>query len=100
MKINVTDLIGSQDCISPEDGQKVFKKAERLFKEGKLVILSFEQVDIISLVFLHEAIGKLYGFFDENIIKKNLTVKGLSPDDMELLKEVVDNAKRYFNNMT
>lgn len=95
--IKVVNIIGSNSCISIEKGQQVFIKVRERIKKGAPVILSFEKAEEVSLVFLNTVIGQLYGIFDENIIKENLKVKGLSSWDMDLLKSVVDNAKRYFN---
>jgi len=98
IKIKVSDLVGGPLCISVEDGQKVFEKVERLFKEGKQVIISFKNVTLVIGLFLNIAIGQLYGVFTEKEIRTKLKVKDLSQDDMVLLKRVVDNAKKYFAN--
>ncbi len=98
IKIKVTDLIGSPLCISAEDGQKIFAKVENLLKEGKHVIISFENVTMLISLFLNVAIGQLYGSLSEESIRAQLKVEGLSSDDMELLKRVVDNAKKYYSN--
>lgn len=96
--IRVADLIGSQLCIAAEDGQKVFEKALPLLKDGKPVTILFEHVNMVISLFLNVAIGQLYGSFRENEIRELVKVEGLSGDDMELLKRVVDNAKRYYSN--
>lgn len=98
VKIKVTDLIGSPLCISAEDGQKIFDNIKNLFKEKKQVIVSFENVTMLISLFLNVAIGQLYGSFSEKDIRDQLKVDGLSSDDMELLKRVVDNAKKYYSN--
>lgn len=98
IKIKVADLIGSALCISAEDGQKVFGKIEELMKAGKQVTISFENVTMLISLFLNIAIGQLYGSFSEESIRAQLKVEGLSSDDMELLKRVVDNAKKYYSN--
>jgi len=98
IKIKVADLIGSSLCISAEDGQKVFGKVEQLVKEGKQVTISFENVTMLISLFFNVAIGQLYGSFSEETIRAQLKVEGLSSDDMELLKRVVDNAKKYYSN--
>ncbi len=97
IRIKVADLIGSPLGISAEDGQKVFGKVEQLVKAGKEVTISFENITMLISLFLNVAIGQLYGSFNEETIRKQLTVEGLSPDDMELLKRVVDNAKKYYS---
>jgi len=96
--IKVTDLIGSRLCISSEDGQKVFEKAESLLKRGKNVTISFDSVTMLISLFLNVAIGQLYGSFSEEEVRSMVKVDGLSVDDMELLKRVVDNAKKYYAN--
>jgi hypothetical protein len=98
IKIKVADLIGSPLCISAEDGQKVFDKVEQLVTTGKQVTISFENVTMLISLFLNVAIGQLYGSFSEDSIRTQLKVEGLSSDDMELLKRVVDNAKKYYSN--
>lgn len=98
IKIKVADLIGSQICISAEDGQKVFGKVEQLVKAGKHVTISFENVSMLISLFLNVAIGQLYSSISEEAIRAQLKVEGLSSDDMELLKRVVDNAKKYYSN--
>ena len=98
IKIKVADLIGNSICISAEDGQKVFEKIESLLKNGKQVIVSFENVTMLISLFLNVAIGQLYSSFSEEAIRAQLKVEGLSLDDMELLKRVVDNAKKYYSN--
>lgn len=96
--VKVTDLIGSELCISAEDGQKVFEKILLLLKEGKLITISFEHVTMLISLFLNVAIGQLYGSLAESEIKSLVRVDGLADDDIELLKRVVDNAKKYYSN--
>lgn len=96
--IRVVDLIGSQLCISAEDGQKVFEKVLPLLKSGKPLTISFDHVSMVISLFLNVAIGQLYGSFNEDQVRALVKVEGLSGDDMELLKRVVDNAKKYYLN--
>lgn len=98
IKIKVANLIGSSICISTEDGQKVFDKVEQLLKAGNKVTISFENVTMLISLFLNVAIGQLYGTFRDEVIRAQLRVEGLTSDDMELLKRVVDNAKKYYSN--
>ncbi len=98
IKIKVADFIGTTHCISAEDGQKVFNKVESLLKSGKQVTISFEGVSTLISLFLNVAIGQLYGSFSEDEVRSMIKVEGLPSDDMELLKRVVDNAKKYYAN--
>lgn len=94
--IKISDLIGSQVCISAEDGQKVFNAIKPLLNDGNSVIISFANITMMVSLFLNIAIGQLYGTFSEDKIRSQLTVEGLAGDDVELLKRVVENAKRYY----
>ncbi|NLN94209.1 MAG: STAS-like domain-containing protein [Candidatus Hydrogenedens sp.] len=98
--IKVADLIGSPLCIATEDGDKVFEILKSLLQEGQSVVISFEKVTMVISLFLNVAIGQLYGSFNEEEIRAKVQVEGLSGDDMELLKQVVDNAKRYYANLS
>jgi hypothetical protein len=98
ISIKVVDIIGTNLCISAEDGQKVFDKAFPLIKGGNPVIISFDHVAIVISLFLNVAIGQLYSEVSEKQIRALVKVEGLSGDDMELLKRVVDNAKKYYSN--
>jgi hypothetical protein len=96
--IKVADFIGSQLCISAEDGQKVFEKVLPILMSGKPLTISFDHVSMVISLFLNVAIGQLYGSFNEDQVRTLVKVEGLSGDDMELLKRVVDNAKKYYLN--
>lgn len=98
VKIKITDLIGSSLCISAEDGQKIYEKIVNLLDAKKNVNISFENVTMIISLFLNISIGQLYGKYSEDFIKSNIKVEGLFDDDLELLKRVVDNAKKYYSN--
>lgn len=97
-KIKVSSLIGSQLCVSAEDGQRLFEKIQYLVEKKENVIVSFENVEMLISLFLNVAIGQLYESFSEDVIREHLKVEGLCDDDMMLLKQVVDNAKRYYSN--
>ncbi len=96
--IRVADLIGSSSCISAEDGQKVFNTLVPFLKSRKEVIISFERISTLISLFLNVAIGQLYGVFSENEIRALIKVDGLACDDLEILKRVVENAKKYYAN--
>ena len=96
--IKVIDLIGSPLCISAEEGQRVFDKVLPSLKDGRSVTISFAHVKTVISLFLNVAIGQLYDSFSEDEIRSRIKVEGLSTQDMELLKRVVVNAKKYYSN--
>lgn len=99
IKIKVADLIGGQICLSHEDGQRVFDKVKALLRDNRKVIISFDQVKVLIPSFLNVAIGQLYGSFGAEEIRTKLKVEKMDPDDMGILKEVVDNAKKYYGEL-
>jgi len=96
--IRVFDIVGSGLCVSSDDGQLVHDIIAELLRKKNKVIVSFEGVDTLISAFLNAAIGQLYDEFSEEDIRTNLSVENMVPDDKELLKRVIDNAKIYFKN--
>ena len=96
--IRVFDVVGVSLCVSSVDGQLVHDKLAPLLREGRKVAVSFAQVETLISAFLNTAIGQLYGEFTEERIRELLSVRDMAPEDVTLLKRVVDNAKRYFAN--
>lgn len=98
--IKINELIESNFCISSKDGQKIYEKIVSILEADNNVIISFENISMIIPLFLHTSIGQLYGEYSEDFIKTSVSVEGLIDDDLELLKSVVDNAKKYYSNKT
>ena len=100
MKKNITlsvfEIVGSPLCVASDDGQRVFERIASALKENRNVSVSFRNVSSLTSAFLNAAIGQLYGSFSEDQIRAQLKVKDMQPDDLALLKRVVDTAKEYF----
>ena len=98
VKVNIFSIVGQEDCTLPEDGDKVYKTIQKILNENKKASLSFLHVNKLTTAFLNNAIGKLYGEFDENKIKESLSVQDLSDSGKVRLKRVTTNAKNSFKN--
>ena len=94
--INVFEVVGSRLCVASDDGQRVYDRIASALKEERSVTLSFRNVSSLTSAFLNAAIGQLYGTFSEDQIRAKLKVRDMQPDDLALLKRVVDTAKQYF----
>lgn len=94
--LSVFEVVGSPLCVASDDGQKVYERIASAMKEDRSVTLSFLNVSSITSAFLNTAIGQLYGTSSEEKIRSNLNVKDMQPDDLALLKRVVETAKQYF----
>jgi len=98
VKVNIFSIVGQKDCTLPEDGDKVHKTIQKILKEDKKASISFLNVQKLTTAFLNNAIGKLYGEFDETKIKNSLSVQDLSDSGKARFKRVTTNAKNYFKN--
>lgn len=85
-------------CVASGDGQKVYERLTAILKENRGVTLSFHNVSTLTPAFLNVAIGQLYGEFSDEKIRALLKVQDMQPDDLALLKRVVETAKEYFKN--
>ncbi|MDD3592216.1 MAG: STAS-like domain-containing protein [Sulfurovum sp.] len=96
VKIKVFNIVGNGNCTLPEDGEKVFEVIKKALENDKKVMISFKNVTTITSAFLNSAIGKLYGSFDETMLKDHLQVEDMAVEDQIILKRVVSGAKLYF----
>lgn len=96
LSLSIFEIVGSPLCVASGDGQKVYDRLAAAMKEGRSVRLSFRNVTILTSAFLNAAIGQLYGTFSEEQIRALLKVQDMQPDDLALLKRVVETAKQYF----
>ncbi len=94
----VFEIVGSSLCVASDDGEKVYERIRKAVKQERSVALSFINITSLTSAFLNAAIGQLYGEFSEEEIRAKLTVKDMEPDDLVLLKRVVETAKAYFKN--
>ena len=95
-QISAFKVVGSPFCVASSDGQKICDHLTAALKADRSIALSFRSVTALTAAFLNAAIGQLYGMFSEEQIRSRLKVVDVDPDDLALLKRVVDNAKLYF----
>jgi hypothetical protein len=74
--LSVFEIVGSSLCAASDDGEKVYERIRKAIRQGRSVALSFLNVTSMSPTFL----------------------KDMEPDDLVLLKRVVETAKAYFKN--
>ena len=96
MRLSLYEMIDSPLCVASSDGKKVCGRLTAALKKGQKVTLSFRNVTVLTGAFLNAAIGQLYGTFKETEIRSLLNVQDMQPDDIALLKRVVETAKQYF----
>jgi len=96
LELSIYEIVGSPLAVASNDGQKVFDRLQTALNEKRSVTLSFHNITTLTSAFLNAAIGQLYGLFSEAQIRDSLNLQDIEPDDLELLKRVVDTAKLYF----
>lgn len=94
--ITIVNAIGDAYGVEADDGQKVYELILKAFNEKKKVLLSFQNIEILTTAFLNTAIGQLYKDFQDDYIRENLQVSELSESGIVALKRVVDTAKLYY----
>lgn len=94
--ISAFEIVGSPFCVASDDGQEICDLLTATLKVDRRIALSFRNVTTLTAAFLNAAIGQLYGIFSEEQIRSRLKVVDAEPDDLALLKRVVETAKLYF----
>lgn len=98
VEIKIAEIIGSELCLSNDDGHKVYALLYEALNQGKHVSLSFAGVKRTTTAFLNVAIGQLYGEKEEDFIREHLKVTDAERAHLQQLKRVVDGAKLFFRN--
>ena len=97
IRINIYNIIGNSFAIEAEDGEIVYKRIEKSFDEMRVVILDFQNIEMLTSAFLNTSIGQLYGKYPSEIMKSSLSVENMLPEDVILLKRVVETAKLFYS---
>jgi len=97
LKLSIYELVG-ENCITKEDGQKVFDEIYPVLKSRNQVVLDFSKVNIFASPFFNFSIGQLFKDFSLEEIKALLETKSLSQDGNNVLERVIDNSIKYYSN--
>lgn len=94
--INIVNAIGDFYGVEAEDGQKVYELIRKAIDGDHKVILSFQNIEMLTTAFLNSAIGQLYRDYSDIQIKNCLQVADISDSGKVALKRVVDTAKLFY----
>lgn len=97
MNISIINAIGDTFGVEAEEGNKVYELITRAFAENKKVLLSFQNIEMLTTAFLNTAVGQLYKDYSTEFIKENLSVSNISESGKVALKRVVDTAKLFYS---
>ncbi|MDJ0843416.1 MAG: STAS-like domain-containing protein [Crocosphaera sp.] len=96
MVYKIYDIIG-ENCMTPDEGQKVYDLIHPQLVADNPVELDFIGVNICISPFFNFAIGQLLKDVDADTLNRLLKVSNLNPVGKQVLKVVIDNAKRYYS---
>ncbi len=97
MTINIQNIIG-ENCITLEDGEKVYKMILPVLDKDQDVELDFTGVRIYASPFFNGAVGKLLGKFTPEELNMRVKFEGLSDHGKQILRRVTQNARKYYSN--
>ena len=96
--IEIKNVLHTNYCINVADGEKIYNIIDKAFKEDKLVVLSFADIELIIAAFLNNAVGKLYKHYDSNMVESHLSAKDMHEDFHHIWKKVIKDSPRYYVN--
>ena len=97
MRVKIKTIIG-KNCITLEDGQKIYKNVHKSLLHNNVVTLDFKGVEVFASPFFNTAIGQLLKDIEPDILNKNLKVESISEPGRATLQRVIENSKRYYTN--
>jgi len=96
MKYNIHKTI-CENCITLEDGRKVYDKIHPELVSEHMVELDFSGVTVFASPFFNAAIGLLLKDIKPEDLNRLLKVSNLTPVGMDVLKRVIENSKQYYS---
>jgi len=96
--IRLYEEVGGDAAISVNDGDAIFKKIDNAISNGLLVVLDFQNINLIITAFLNACIGQLYSKYTSAQLNQYLELKNISPENNHLFLKVIKRAKEYFEN--
>lgn len=97
MKVEIHQIIG-ENCITLEDGKKVFDLIHPELIAGNAVELNFEKATVFASPFFNAAIGRLLKDIKPADLNRLLKIANLTPTGLTVLKRVIENSKEYYSN--
>jgi len=96
--IRIYDEVGGDAAISVNDGEAIFKKINAAISNGLIVMLDFQNINLIITAFLNACIGQLYSKYTSEQLNQYLKLENVKPEDNHLFIKVIKRAKEYFEN--
>lgn len=95
IKISLYEVLGKFELTFEHEGQVIYPLVAEGFKQGKKVVISFENVQLITWSFVTKAIGQLYEHFPESQIQSCLQLVDISEENLEFVHHVMETKKEF-----
>jgi hypothetical protein len=95
-KYEVFALVG-KNCITVNDGQKIYDLAHPQLQANQTVELDFAGVEILAAPFFNFAIGQLLKDIQPEDLSKLLKISNIKPLGNQIISLVIENSKRYYS---
>lgn len=96
--ISVYELVG-EDCLTPEDGQKIYDLIYPELKADRDLNLDFDKTKRFASPFFNFSIGRLLKDITPEDLNRLFKVTNLVPAGREVLKRVIENSKQYYSDV-
>ena len=95
IKISLYEVLGKFELTFEHEGQVIYSLITEAFNQGKKVVVSFKNVQLITWSFVTKAIGQLYEHFSESQIQSCLQLVDISEEDLEFVHHVMETKKEF-----
>jgi hypothetical protein len=97
--VKIADFVGNDGgdhCYDICEAAAILTKILSILYSDNKVTISFDGVGDLATSFLNICIGQLYYYFEEEKVSSSVKIEDIKQDDLERIKNVVDNAKKFY----
>ena len=96
--LRIYEEVGGDAAISVSDGEAIYHKIDDALSNDLIVVLDFQNINLIITAFLNACIGQLYSKFNSEKLNSSLKLENVKPEDSHLFNMAIKRAKEYFTN--
>ncbi len=95
MRIQLKEMFGT-DCVSLDQGDKVYRRVYQELKENRSVEVDFEGITTLYSPFLMGSLGKLLHHFEKTTVMQRLEFRNIQTDHLKTVNAFIDRAEDRF----
>ena len=96
--IRIFDEEGGNVAVSVGEGDAIHQKIDIAIADEFIVVLDFQNIDIITTAFLNACIGQLHSKHLHGALNQYLKFENVKNEDKHLFSKAIKRAKEYFAN--